>query len=211
MSMWNFQCNCPLCVADAAVSADVMQRRDGLAKAAESFIQRSSLREGTTNSMLLRAEQFARDIAATYDNNLYSGLPRTALVDIQSWLVDATITCQNREKSMRSIPNLLRSLGYNVDVRNGSIERIIPTTSSILAESASRALWDPLIGTTLRRRFSGDLHVAAHLTEFVKAWDRIMHGSDADTVEALNDQSDLNVEYRARMAAMNSGMARMSM
>ena len=38
-----------------------------------------------------------------------------------------------------------------------------------------------------------------------------MHGSDADTVEALNDQSDLNVEYRARMAAMNSGMARMSM
>ena len=211
MSMWNFQCSCPLCAADAGVSADVMQRRDGLAKAAKSFIKRSSPCEGTTNSMLLQAERFARDIAATYDNDLYSGLPRTALVDIQSWLIDATITFRHREKSMRSIPNLLRSLGYNVDVRNGSIERIVPTTNSILEESAFHVLWDPLIGTALRRRFSVDVHVAAHLTDFVKAWDRIMHGSDANAMEAFNDRSDLNVEYRARMAAINSGMARVSM
>ncbi|GAB7335459.1 hypothetical protein MBLNU13_g07821t1 [Cladosporium sp. NU13] len=196
MSMWNFQCECALCVADAGIPTDVLEKRDALAKAAESF---------------MKPEQCARDIAATYDNNSYCSLPRSALIDIQSWLVDATITCRNVKKSRRSIPNLLRSLGYNVDVRNGSIERILPTTNSILAEPASRALWDPLVGTALRRRFSGDVHVAAHLAEFVKAWDRIMHGSNANAVEAFNDQPNMNIEYRARIAAMNLGMARMSM
>lgn len=210
-SMWNFQCNCPLCVADAGVSADVLERRDDLFKAAKSFMEHSSPREGTTNSMLLQAEQFARDIAATYDNSSYSGLPRTALIDIQSWLVEATITCRNVEKSMRSLPNLLRSLGYHVDVRNGSIERIVPTANSILLDSASRALWDPLTGTALRQRFSGDVHVAACLMEFLKAWDRILHGSDANAVGAFDDQSEANVECRARIAAMTSGTARMSM
>lgn len=211
MSMWNFQCDCPLCVADARVPADVLERRDGLAKTADAFIKHSSPDEGTTNSMLLQAEQYVRDIAATYDNNLYSSLPRTALIDIQSWLVEATITCRNREKSMRAMPNVLRSLGYNVDLRNGSIEHILPTTNSILSDSAILALWEPLIGTTPRRKFSGDVHVAAQLTEVLTAWDRIIHGHDAESVEAFNDQSDMNIGFRTQMAAMRSGMARMSM
>jgi hypothetical protein len=209
MSMWNFTCNCPLCVADAQVPVHVLERRDSLTKVAEAFIKRSSPHEGTTNSMLLQAEQYVRDIAATYDNNLYSGLPRTALIDIRSWLVEATITCRNREKSMRAMPNVLRSLVYNVDVRNGSIECILPTTNSILSDAAIHALWEPLIGTTLRRKFSGDVHVAAQLTEFVTAWDRIIHGHDAESVEAFNDQSDMNIEFRTQLAAMRSGMIRM--
>jgi hypothetical protein len=44
----------------------------------------------------------------------------------------------------------------------------------------------------------------------VKAWDRILHGSDANAVEAFNEESDMNIELRAKMAAMTSGMAHMS-
>ena len=160
--------------------------------------------------MLLQAERFARDISATYDSILYSGLPRTALIAIQSWLVEATITCRNVDKSMRSLPNLLRSPGYNVDVLNGSIEHISPTSNSILADSAFLALSEPLIGTAFRRDLLGDAEVAAHLTGFVKAWDRIMHGTDARTVQAFDEHSSMSSEFRARMAAMTSGMARMS-
>jgi len=197
-------------LADGQVPGDILERRDGLAKAAESFIQRSSSREGTTNSMLLQAERFARDISATYDSILYSGLPRTALIAIQSWLVEATITCRNVDKSMRSLPNLLRSLGYNVDVLNGSIEHISPKTNSILADSAFFALWKPLIATAFRRGLLGDTEVASHLTVFIKAWDCIMHGTDARTVQAFDEHSSMSDVYRARMAAMTSGMARMS-
>jgi tetratricopeptide (TPR) repeat protein len=192
MSMWNFQCNCPLCVADAQVPVGVVEKRGGLAKAADSFMKRSSSRDGMTNSMILRAEQLARDIAATYDNTLYSGLPRTALTDIQSWLVDATLTCGQVEKSMRSMANLLRSLGYHVDVRNIFIDCIQPTTHSILTDSACAALWEPLVGTAVRRQLIGDVHIAAHLIEFVKAWDRIVHGSDAYSVEVFDEHVNAN-------------------
>lgn len=156
--------------------------------------------------MLLQAEKFARDIAATYDNTLYSGLPRTALVEIQSWLVEATITCRNVEKSTRSLPNLLRSLGYDVDVRNSHIERVSPTKNSILTYAA-KALWDPMIGQAIGQRMAGHTQAADNLTDFVKALDRVLHGSDANTLRAFDEHFNPTAEYRARMDAMVSQMA----
>lgn len=83
---------------------------------------------------------------------------------------------------MRVLPNLLRSLGYNVDVRSSIIEQIKPTAKSIVPDSAFRALWGRLTASTVRRQLCGNLQIAAHLTEFVKALDRILHGSDANAV-----------------------------
>jgi hypothetical protein len=203
MYKWNFHCTCALCLVETRVSDSVLAKRDDLPRDAAAFMKCSSPYKGTTELMILQAEKFAREIFATYDNKLYSNLPRTALVKIQAWLLDATSTCRNVEKSKRSLPNLLRSLGYEVYVRNGSVESISPTAHSILPNSAS-VLLGALVEQFLAHRVAGRTQAATDLIEFAKSLGCILHGLDADTVRGYDGH--LNTTAGTGMAVIISEM-----
>jgi hypothetical protein len=192
--LWNFQCECALCLVEAQVPDAVLAKRDGLAREAAAFTSRTSSRKGTTERQVLQAEKFAREIAATYDNSLYSDLPRTALVDIQGWIADTTTTCPNVERSDRSVPDILRSLGFGVDAHEGVIKSISPKTNSIMTGIA-KVVWSPLISQALAHRARGRTQAEQCLTDFARALDRILNGHDAETDRVFDAYSKLFVRH----------------
>jgi tetratricopeptide (TPR) repeat protein len=195
--MWNFQCECALCLVEAQVPEAVLAKRDGLAHEAAAFMSRTSSRRGTTERQVLQAEKFAREIAATYDGNLYSNLPRTALVDIQAWIANTTTACPNLERSKQTLPNILRSLGFEVEEHDGIIETISPTPNSIMTGIA-HVIWSPLVAHALQYRRAGRTQAATCLTEFARALDRILNGTDAETDRVFDAYSKLPSHHPAR-------------
>jgi hypothetical protein len=195
--LWIFQCECALCLMEAQVPDVVLAKRDGLACEAAAFMNRTSSREGTTERQVLQAEKFAREIAATYDDNLYSNLPRTALVDIQGWIADTITTCPNVERSKRSMPDLLRSLGFEVEEDDGIMETISPTLNSIMTGIA-KVIWSPLLAHALQYRGAERTQAATCLTEFARALDRVLNGTDAETDRILDAYFKLPAQHPAR-------------
>lgn len=86
---WGFKCSCQLCQAEEADGAEIRQKRRELEGSVAAFIDREHPSGNSKKMAIMKAEKLARDINATYDDERYKGLPRTALLPIQDWLEKA--------------------------------------------------------------------------------------------------------------------------
>lgn len=174
---WGFQCSCRLCVADAKCPPAKLAERDELSKTAMTISYSSWLVSDQTQRM----EKLSRQIAATYDSELYSGLPLMATIPAHIFLVvnlfnPARVT----SKGMQSVIDLLRACGYKVDEQNQVISQIAPTINSY-ASGELDIVVRPLIVQAVKAHRSGNTKTADHLLAFAASLERIGSGGDTET------------------------------
>nr|OQO16686.1 hypothetical protein B0A51_17962 [Rachicladosporium sp. CCFEE 5018] len=85
---WGFKCVCALCVAEAEDGVEIRRKRQELLEDAVKFVQGNEAK-GAKRLTIVKARRLVQAINATYDEKKYEGLPRTALLGIETWLVVA--------------------------------------------------------------------------------------------------------------------------
>jgi hypothetical protein len=174
---WGFQCSCRLCAADASCPPAKHTERDELSKAAKAIIESS----WAISDQLDRMERLARQIAATYDSELYLGLPLMACIPAHIFLVMQLFDpARATSKAMQSVINLLRACGYKVDEQNKHIDRVAPTINSFVSGELD-IVRGPMIVQAVKAHRSGKTKTAEHLLAFVTSLEHICSGSDAAT------------------------------
>lgn len=182
---WGYQCRCRLCVAEAKCSPENHAKRDELVKAALAIVHARLL----TPNAILRMEQLARDIAATYDDKLYSGLPQLATIPAHAFLVVRyTSSAENIPKATESVVNFLRACGYRVDEQNNEIRHVAPTANSF-AWGETDCVRQPLMHYAIKAHVSGDTQTAEHLYAFVSSLERVCSGGDTCTSKIRREYS----------------------
>jgi hypothetical protein len=89
MNTWGFTCTCALCVAEKADGPPLRKKRRELEREADTLVERD-VAVGGQRLSIVKARRLARSISDTYDEERYNGLPRMALLKIQTWLAEAT-------------------------------------------------------------------------------------------------------------------------
>jgi len=89
MNTWGFTCTCALCVAEKADGPPLREKRRELEREADALVERD-VAVGAQRLTIVKARRLARSISDTYDEERYNGLPRMALLKIQTWLAEAT-------------------------------------------------------------------------------------------------------------------------
>lgn len=86
--VWGFQCDCPLCTADSKCP-DLIQKDEERARQLKSVLDDDESSDACGIDYIETMERLADELAATYDTEVYSGLPKPALVAIQIKLIQA--------------------------------------------------------------------------------------------------------------------------
>jgi hypothetical protein len=134
-------------------------------------------------------EQLAREIAATYDDELYSDLPRMATIPVHVFLVMyCTATTDDASKATKYVIDLLRACGYKVDVQDNKICHVAPTMNSF-AWAQLDVVRQPLMDRAIEAYFSRDMKTAKHLFAFAASLERICLGGDAETAKMRSKYS----------------------
>ena len=89
MNTWGFKCTCALCLAEEADGPALRKKRRELEGEAAVLVERETA-VGAKWLSVVKARRLAKAIDDTHDDERYKGLPRTALLRIQKWLVEAT-------------------------------------------------------------------------------------------------------------------------
>lgn len=82
---WGFKCKCKLCVAEAADAPEVREKRQGLEKDVNEFLQRENPAQSKMVAVV-RAKRMRQALLDTYDEKRYKELPKLALRGIDQWL-----------------------------------------------------------------------------------------------------------------------------
>lgn len=176
---WHFQCTCPLCLAERRCPSLELAKRDELAEAAQSILREQS----SIPNLKQRMERLAREIAATYDNELYPDLPLMATIPVHVYLVMHCKTpAGDRSKSAKCVVELLRACGYRVDVHNNQIWHVAPTANSF-AWGEIDIVREPLLHQAIRAFLTGNIETANHLFAFAVSLERICLGGNAETMK----------------------------
>jgi hypothetical protein len=182
---WQFQCTCQLCLAERRCPSSELTKRDKLTKAVQSILSTQS----STPNLMQRMEQLAREIAATYDDELYSDLPRMATIPVHVFLVMyCTATTDDASKATKYVIDLLRACGYKVDVQDNKICHVAPTMNSF-AWAQLDVVRQPLMDRAIEAYFSRDMKTAKHLFAFAASLERICLGGDAETAKMRSKYS----------------------
>ncbi|KAF4627530.1 hypothetical protein G7Y89_g10624 [Cudoniella acicularis] len=89
MKTWGFTCTCALCIAEKADGPALRKKRYELESEANALVERDEAARAKRLS-ILKARRLDQSINSTYDDKIYNGLPRMALLKIQKWLAEAT-------------------------------------------------------------------------------------------------------------------------
>ncbi|KAH7355715.1 hypothetical protein BKA66DRAFT_271539 [Pyrenochaeta sp. MPI-SDFR-AT-0127] len=89
LTTWGFECNCALCEAERADGQALRDKRMELRGEADAFIERTPW-AGAKRLAIRKAQRLAQAIDETYDEQRYSGLPRTGGQNIRTWLSKAS-------------------------------------------------------------------------------------------------------------------------
>lgn len=181
---WQFQCSCRLCLAQARCSPAEHSKRDELAKVAKEIMHAP----WSVPNSYQRMEQLAREIAATYDADLYSGLPLMATIPAHVFFFVHTRAANDSFKTMRSAIGLLRACGYQVDLQNNEICHVAPTANSFIWNEPD-VVRKPLIDQALKAHIAGNTKTAKHLLDFASTLERICSGGDVETSKTRNEYS----------------------
>ncbi|TDZ74843.1 putative protein lysine methyltransferase SET6 [Colletotrichum trifolii] len=86
---WGFECGCELCGAEKTDDEKLRRRRRTLVDEADDFINTTHW-TNAKRIAIAKAQRFARDIDATYEDKKYEGVPRLGSERIREWLAKAT-------------------------------------------------------------------------------------------------------------------------
>ncbi|CCF36529.1 TPR domain-containing protein [Colletotrichum higginsianum] len=89
LTTWGFECGCALCAAERTDDDKLRRKRQTLANDADDFVNTTHW-TNAKRIAIAKAQRFARDIDATYDDKKYDGVPRLASARVREWLAKAT-------------------------------------------------------------------------------------------------------------------------
>jgi len=204
---WGFQCECPLCKADAQCPPANLSARVRLYKeVSDQFTATPPWRKNL--SMAPQFERYVEDINRTYSGSLYDDLPKIPLLLAQAWLLEAYTAAQDLPRSRQATVDILHTLGFEVDTDGKSIQEIAFTTESMLPTDAMFLL-KPLVGQAIEARQSGAEHVAAQLLNFAQIVELVNYGTNTHTLKA--SQHHLSKVLGVPEAVIAERMAEMSL
>lgn len=175
---WGFECDCKLCQMDGAVSQDVRQLRLKLFEDLKASVMRLGER-GTTVTAVKKIARGYREIEALYDEDVYKGLPRLALVHPSLFLTEAWRGVKNVDKTTEFARKLLRNFGILVKAEDGRVE--IEDNAGLINVEGVRALKYMAEGY----KSKGDEELSAQCLEVAKTWYLIITGSEVGMEEFL--------------------------
>ncbi|KAF2112352.1 hypothetical protein BDV96DRAFT_649151 [Lophiotrema nucula] len=175
---WRFECDCTLCEVDGAVSRDGRQLRLKLFEELKASVMRLG-EKGTTVTAVKKIARGYRQIEALYDEDVYKGLPRLALVHPSLFLTEAWRGVKNVDKTMEYARKLLRNFGILVKTEDGKLE--IEDNAGIINVEGVRALKYLAEG----HKSKGDEEISAQCLEVARTWYLIITGSEVGMSDFL--------------------------
>ena len=182
-AFWGFKCDCPLCIADSRTPEALRTKRAELQLGLQ-----NKQGYGHSNVASLRLFQTTiNEIAATYDAELYSGLPKVALLD---WLPVSALAYHRHydaSKCSSQFVEFLYALGFSVDTEDSLILKITPTANSMLP-NFDENVTDLLLEQIALAHDVGRADVADHLLGFARSVERASHGADQKILQGYREK-----------------------
>lgn len=82
---WGFECSCALCAVEKEEKPEVRRQRRELEKDAYDFVMRESP-QNAKRLVVVKMKKLKKRMEETYDEKMYQGLPRRAMVNVDLWL-----------------------------------------------------------------------------------------------------------------------------
>lgn len=168
---WGFQCDCPLCQGERRLPSTVFTGRELVEQEARDFIAanprtEANLEQPVAGDKLAAAKDILRRLETTYHKSLYATFPRLGCVDIDLWLVQASLSAVTSGLSptldIAATIRLMQDLGYKVKVK-GSEVSIDRTNGFVCPQVVHAAMYNQLAW-----RMAGKPEVAEAFVEFAK-------------------------------------------
>jgi tetratricopeptide (TPR) repeat protein len=175
---WGFECDCRLCQADAKCSpAELAKRTLGWGKSL-GFALVLSPKDARNSNLVAVLQRYVDRIVETYSNELYVGLPKTALVAAQSWLLEFYTASRDLPRIRQAMIDLLRALGFRVEAQGHVMRRVSHTVHSTFPEDG-KALLEPIMNQVIEILTSGgNPNGAKALHDFAVSLEISTHGRD---------------------------------
>jgi len=171
---WGFKCDCPLCVADGKTPFDQIHKRVTLSKEASAFVDDNKkylhTHIGVSQALINKAESLYAEIEATYDKQLYDGLPRRALEDLGTWLFAALNDPYTQREGIEAALKHLRNNGFKIAIKGKSVN-IDPHTGYVMPTVVDAGLFAAHIYEHL-----GQKKLSKQFKSFAKRTFRILYG-----------------------------------
>ncbi|KAK3723647.1 hypothetical protein LTR37_001528 [Vermiconidia calcicola] len=147
--VWQFECNCGLCIAESTLSRKQYDTRRKFIQAVDTFVQTHPLKELTHDKIataVSEAEQLYSQMIATYPEADFKNMPRLGLVELSQWLCLSYSTMRGSGMAAGNLVEaairILRNLGYII-TRTGSTVHV--DRSDCLLDS--RGVWGAMHAT----------------------------------------------------------------
>lgn len=98
LAAWNIaRCDCPLCEVEASLPAEMLAKRLRVARQSADFLEEDRKKSRFQRRPPCRIVQsrffdLARELGATYPEDLYDSLPRFEMLKLGMWMVETSIT-----------------------------------------------------------------------------------------------------------------------
>ncbi|KAG6358541.1 hypothetical protein INS49_012058 [Diaporthe citri] len=134
LSLWGFQCDCPLCQLEKKLPASVFAARDRIVQEARGFIAanprtQANFGQPVSAAKIAQGKDILRRLESNYEMPMYETFPRLDCVSLDLWLVQASLSALQAGLSptldIAATTRLMQDLGYRVKVKNSeaSIDR----------------------------------------------------------------------------------------
>lgn len=116
LAFYGFACDCPLCVVEATLPDEVLERRKKVERDIARFLEEDSKvdmywKRPPCEHTAKRVDELVTAMQATYDDKLYANLPRFECIDLDVWLCEVSWTAK---EALDSATLLLRDMGITI-------------------------------------------------------------------------------------------------
>ncbi|KAF2181585.1 hypothetical protein K469DRAFT_740787 [Zopfia rhizophila CBS 207.26] len=122
MGTWGFECDCPLCAADGCISKEARDQRLALFNELKAAVMRTGGQGPPTITAIKRIAKMTARLESLYPEDIYTNLPRLALVHPTLFLVEAWRGVRNTDKTIEFAFKLLRNFGIIAKVQSRKLE-----------------------------------------------------------------------------------------
>lgn len=175
LDFYGFQCDCNLCKLESKVPANIVKKRARLVGEAKQFISENKQTQVPSTQKVKKAKELVRQLRATYDEKVFSRLPRLDCVQLGLWLARRDGVSPN-EKLIDALL-VLRDLGYFFELSSsgsGSGWGQVDVSNGFTAEAAVHAAMYAHHALAV----NGKDRAAMALLDFAKMSYVLHHGSD---------------------------------
>lgn len=115
---WGFKCECDLCSVEMKTGGRQVSRRKQLIKETGEVLED---KQKIDNDAFTKAQKLYKQLEATYDKNLFKGMPRLGLIKLGLWLV-TNKKHPSRKSVVDGANEVLRNCGYIVERRDQTLD-----------------------------------------------------------------------------------------